>query len=186
MTNKALVGVALGVGLAVFLTAFYLFYPSGEALRVEPDRPAAPGEVEPRTAPEFAEKPVLPEPGEPPVQDTPVSGTIEEATPPEEAPPSLEPPEPEEVLLPPAEPQEQYGLLVRRYRTHEEASRVMEKLQEQGTPAFVRHDGQHRRPYALWAGPFPNQEEAKAAARAIRARFKFSAKPEKLQLPIPK
>jgi cell division septation protein DedD len=185
MTNKTLVGLALGVGLSVFLVAFYLFYPGGDA-PVDPGQPLAPGEVEPRTAPEFAEKPVFPEPGAPPFQDPPASSPLEETTPPEEAPPVLEPPAPEETLSPPPEPEEHYGLLVGRYRTHKEASRVMEKLHKEGTPAFVRHDGQHRHPYAVWAGPFPSQEETAAAAQVIRDKLKVSTKPEKLQLPIPK
>lgn len=186
MTNKALTGVALGVGFAVFLAAFYLFYPGGDTHQVEPDRAVAPGDVEPRTAPEFAEEPHFPEPDEPPVQDPPVAFSLEETTPPEEAPAALEPPAPDEMLPLPAEPEEQYGLLVGRYSTHKEASRVLDKLRQEGTPAFMRHDGQHRRPYGVWAGPFASQEETEVVAQAFRAKLKVTATPEKLQWPLPK
>jgi hypothetical protein len=62
----------------------------------------------------------------------------------------------------------------------------MEKLKKQGKPAFVRRDARHRKPYEVWAGPFPEQQEAQVAAKSIRNKLKVSPKMEKLQIPVPK
>jgi cell division septation protein DedD len=182
MTKKALAGLALGAGLVALLAVLYAFYPGG-APQVSPGKPESPAGVPYRTAPEFAGKPPTPGPGAPPAQETPAAPLGKAAPPLAETP---APPEPKLPAAPPPVPEEHYGLLVGRYRTYKEADKVKEKLQKEGKPAFIRHDGGQRRPYAVWAGPFPNQEQSKVAAKAIKAKMKVSPKLEKLQIPVPK
>ncbi len=184
MAKKILGGLALAAGLIVLLVVVYQFY-SGGPSQVGPGKPEAPGEPPYRTAPEFAEKSTPPGLGAPPSQIAPAPV---QPAPPVEAPPKPEvsPPAAQVTPSPPLEPEEYYGLLVRRYRTYKEASRVMEKLKKEGKPAFVRHDGRKRKPYEVWVGPFPKEQEAQLAAKSIRKKLKVSPKLEKLQLPVPK
>lgn len=183
MSKKALVGLSFGAGLIAFLAVLYGFYPSG-APQVSLGKPDTPREVQYRTAPEFAGKPGAPGSGGPPVQEPPAPPAAQASPTPAEPPvvAAAEPETPQSEAV----PEEQFGLLVGRYRTHQDATRVMEKVQKEGKPAFIRHDGRQRQPYALWVGPFPNQEESKIAARAIKAKLKVAAKVEKLQMVIPK
>lgn len=182
MTKKAMAGLALGAGLVALLAVLYAFYPVG-APQVSPGKPESPAGVPYRTAPEFAGKPGAPEPGAPPAQKPPAA-PLAKAVPPSAETPA--PPEPKPPAASPLAPEEHYGLLVGRYRTYKEAGKVMEKVQKEGKPAFIRHDGGQHRPYAVWAGPFPNQEQSKVAAKAIKAKMKVSPKLEKLQIPVPK
>ena len=187
MSKKSLLGLAFGAGLVVFLTVLYLFYPGG-APQVGPTKPETPGDVQYRTAPEFAGKPAPPEAGAPPAQEPPPPPLAKASPSPAEAPapPEMKPPAAQELPPPPSKPEEHYGLLVGRYRTYKEASKVLEKLKKKDKPGFVRHDGRQRKPYAVWAGPFPTQQESQVAAKSIKKQLKVSPKPEKLQLPVPK
>lgn len=185
MTKKGLFGLALATGLVVFLAVLYVYYPR-VVPQVAPGKPQPPGEIQYRTAQEFAEKPASPVAGAPPSQEPPPSPSAtaapaQPAAPP--APPEVKAPK---TPQPPTEPEEHYGLLVGRYRTYRQARKVMEKLQKEGKPAFVRHDGRQRKPYAVWAGPYSSQEETKVAAASLRKQLKISPKPEKLDLPVPK
>jgi len=187
MSKKSLLGLAFGAGLVVFLAVLYLFYPGGTP-QERPTKPETPGDVQYRTAPQFAGKPAPPETGAPPAQEPPPPPLAEASPPPAQVPasPELKPQEAQELPSPPPQPEEQYGLLVGRYRTYKEASKMMEKLKQEGKPGFVRHDGRQRKPYAVWAGPFPTQQESQVAAKSIKQKLKVSPKPEKLQLPVPK
>jgi cell division septation protein DedD len=180
-------GLALGAGLIVFLAVVYMFYPGG-APQVSPGKPEAPGEVPYRTTPEFAGKPAAPKLSAPSVQEPPATPAAKAAPAPGEktAASELKPPAAPPKAAPPPAPKEHYGLLVGRHRTHQEARTIMEQVKKEGKPAFIRHDGRQRQPYAVWAGPFPNQEEAKIAAKAINAKLNVDLKPEKLQMVIPK
>jgi cell division septation protein DedD len=187
MTNKTMAGLALGAGLIAFLAVVYMFYPGG-APQMSPGKPEAPGEVPYRTAPEFAGKPAVPKLSAPSVQEPPGAPPATTAPTPGEEPAAseLKPPAAPPEGAPPPAPEEHYGLLMGRYRTHQDAAKVLEKVQKEGKPAFIRHDGRQRQPYSVWAGPFSSQEEAKGAAKAIKAKLKVAAKPEKLQMVIPK
>ncbi len=179
MTKKALAALSLGAALIVFLAVMYVFYPSG-APQVSPDKPGAPSEVPYRTAPEFAGKPAQPDAPSPAAPTTLAPPT------PAPPPPELKPPAAQETKPPVVEPEEQFGLLVGRYRTYKEAAKIMEKVQKEGKPAFIRRDGRRPKPYSVWAGPFPSREESKLAAKTIRAKLKVAPKPEKLRQPVPK
>ena len=186
MSKKALAALTLGAGLLAFLAVLYMFYPQRPP-QVGPATPEALKEVPYRTAPEFAGKPGVPAPGAPPVQEPPPSPEAKDSPAPSEKPlVELKPPAAPSEASPPTTPEEHFGILVGRYRTYKEASRVMEKVQKQGKPSFIQHDGRQRKPYAVWAGPFSSKEEAKESARAIGAKMKVTAKTEKLQMPIPK
>lgn len=183
MTKKALAALTLGVALIVFLAVMYVFYPRSTP-QVSPGKPGAPSEVPYRTASEFAAKPAAPKLSVPLVQETPAAPAVTTPPAPAEKPaaPELKPSEPSS---PPA-PEEQFGLLVGRYRTYKDAGKIMEKVQKEGKPAFIRHDGRRPKPYAVWAGPFTSQEESNLAAKTIRNKLKVAPKTERLQLPVPK
>ncbi|MDI6853189.1 MAG: SPOR domain-containing protein [Deltaproteobacteria bacterium] len=185
MANKGLFGLALGAGLVVFLAVLLVYYPRGP--KVEPPQPEAAKEMPYRTAPEFSAKPPSAELPSAPVQEPSPPSPSAKVEPQPAVPPAstaAEPPAPQAHTE--LQPEEGYGLLVGRYRTHKEALKVMENLQKEGKPVFLRHDGRQRLPYAVWAGPFPSQEETRVAATAIKKKFKVSLKQEKLQLPVPK
>uniref|UniRef100_A0A7C3SJE2 SPOR domain-containing protein n=1 Tax=Desulfobacca acetoxidans TaxID=60893 RepID=A0A7C3SJE2_9BACT len=157
MAKRFLYGIALAAGLVVILVGAYRFFYRGSS--------TTPPEAVPyRTAPEFLPKPA------PSVQEPPVPS------------PGLK------SLLPaePPEPEKQFALLVGRYRTYQEAGKILASLKKEGEPAFIRHEGRQRHPYEVWAGPFPDEIAARAAARLIKKKLKVSAKQEKLQLPVPK
>lgn len=187
MTNKAMAGLALCAGFIAFLTVVYVFSPGG-APRVNPGKTGTSDEVAYRTSPEFASKTADAKLTPPPAQEPPA------ALPDPAAPPSgeklaasgLEPGGAPMLDSPSPAAQEQYGLLVGRYRTHKAASNVLEKVQRQGKPAFIRYDGRQRQSYAVWVGPFPNPEESQLAAKAIKASLKVTPKAEKLQMVVPK
>ena len=186
MTKRVVLGLALGAGLIAVLAVLYVYYPGGP--QMEPGKPEAPGEMQYRTAPEFTGKPAAPDTG-PSLAREPQPAHLAEATPPPAGipAPEVKPPAAQETPEPPSKPEEHYGLLVRRYRTYKQASKMMEKLQKEGTPAFIRHDGRQRKPYAVWAGPYTSQKEAEAAATSLKKKkLKVSLKLEKLQIPVPK
>jgi len=163
MAKRFLYGIALAAGLVVILVGAYRFFYRGSS--------TTPPEAVPyRTAPEFLPKPAPSATGAPSVQEPPVP------------PPDLK------SLLPaePPEPEKQFALLVGRYRTYQEAGKILASLKKEGEPAFIRHEGRQRHPYEVWAGPFPDEIAARAAARLIKKKLKVSAKQEKLQLPVPK
>ncbi|MBW1990904.1 MAG: SPOR domain-containing protein [Deltaproteobacteria bacterium] len=176
MSRKGLIGLALGVGLVVFLVMLYLFYPTKPPVEV-PVKPAPLAEALPRPVPEIPEKPPPPSPEAPPP-----------APPPPVAPPPPEvvPPAPPPVEKPPPKPKEYFGLQVGRYRTYREAARVTEKLKKQGIPAFIRHEGGKPKPYILWAGPFKTREESLEAQTHIKEKLQVAPEPEKLEIPVPK
>mgnify|MGYP005843547445 FL=1 len=189
MTKKIIGGIAVLVvlGLATFL--LYLF-----VLKDRDSRPPAPGPAEQvavrpsESPPEPATAP--PGPSVPPEPVTPPS--------PEKAPPQVESgarpyagpapkptgPPPEGKVAPQAslEPTEEHGLLAGRYRSFESAKKRLEKIKEQGLPAFIRKKGEY---YEVWAGPFARPEEAEKAQKTLKA-MRISAKKEKLIIPVPK
>jgi hypothetical protein len=185
MAKKGLIGLALGAGLVVFLAVLFVYYPRSVP-QVEPPKPEAAKEMPYRTAPEFTDKSASVYAPSPPAPEPPPSPLAKVGPQPAEipTPTQVEPSAPQ--AMPKPLPEEQYGLLVGRYRTDKEALQVMEKLQKEGKPAFIRHDGRKRLPYAVWAGPFASQEETQVAATSIKKKFNVSPKQEKLQLPIPK
>ncbi len=171
MAKKIFGAFALAAGLLAVFGLAYRFY-----LQSTPSTP--PAEVPYRTIPEFAQKRAIPGPGSPSSQEPPAPATT--------GPLGPKPPAGAEGPVALQEPEKQFGLLVGRYQTYREAAKVMEKLEKQGKAAFVRHEGGQRRPYEVWAGPFADEKEARAAARFIKKNLKLSARTQKLQLPVPK
>jgi cell division septation protein DedD len=185
MANKGLIGLALCAGLVVFLAVLFVYYPRGVP-QVEPTKPEAAKEMPYRTAPEFNDKSAAVDAASPPVQEPPPA-PLAKADPEPAATPGPAAAEPAATQAPSEpQPEEQYGLLMGRYRTHKEALKVMEKLQKEGKPGFLRHDGRQSLPYAVWAGPFPSPEETQVAANSIKKKLKVSPRQEKLQLTVPK
>jgi cell division septation protein DedD len=187
MDRRILGGLALGLAALALVLVVYHYYP-GESPPVGPGQPEPSAELPYRTVPEFAEKPAPEVPQTPPPQKPPPAPLIKQAGPPPEAlpKPEVSPPAAVEKDLPPLEPEEYYGLLVGKYRKYQDASKMMAKLKKQGKPAFIRRDARQRKPYQVWVGPFPSQQETKVAAKSLRAKFKISPKLEKLEIPVPK
>jgi cell division septation protein DedD len=170
MNRKLVGGLLVGVLLAIILVVLYVFYMGGPP-------PTGPGPITapaPPTAPTPAVKP--PPPPAP-----------EAAAPKEVAPsPEVSPPAPKVTIFPPEKEKEHYGILVGRYRKYRSAAKMLERLKKKEIPGFIRRDARQRRPYEVWAGPFPEPGEAAAAQKSLRAMLKKSLKIEKIQVPVPK
>jgi cell division septation protein DedD len=136
----------------------------------KPEKPeiAAPKEKAPPAAPVQPQAP-LPE----------RAGPTEKPAPPAE--PGLK--APPEAVLPPLKPEEKYGLLVKSYKKYADAAKMMEKLQKQGQPAFIRRE---KGKYQVWAGPFATQKEAEKAGKELKAKLKIAPKIQKIVEPVPK
>jgi cell division septation protein DedD len=184
MNKKILVGLAaLAAVLIILLVVFWQFYPGVEP-EIAPSKPKPPA-AEPRPSPEPLGKPVVPGPSVPGPQEPPAVQVMKPGAPPAApSPPQVSPPLPRETA-PPAEPQEQYGLLLKSYRKYRDAKKMQDRLRKEGKPAFIRRDGR-RRVYDVWVGPFPSRGEAERAAKALKAKLGITPKLHKLTLPVPK
>lgn len=177
MAKKIIGGLAVTAALFVILAVVYHSY-----FKAPP--PAPPQELPYRTAPTFTGKPATSPPAPSPAPEPSVSPQAKAAGPPAEAPVPSEHKPPRGVE---PELEKQYGLFLGRYRTYRQAAKVMEKIKNQGTPAFVRHEGRKKRlPYEVWAGPFSDEKQAQAAAQSVRKNLKMSARLQNLQMPVPK
>ncbi|MBM4275643.1 MAG: SPOR domain-containing protein [Deltaproteobacteria bacterium] len=170
----------IGLGLAAVIIALaiiYFYYP-GSAPQVGPGKPEKPEVMEPKEKVPPRE-PAAPAPQQPKLPLPERVGPSEKPSPPPE--PSLK--APPETVLPPLEPQEKYGLLIRSYTNYADAAKMMEKLQKQGHQAFIR---QEKGKYQVWVGPFATQKEAEAAKKSLKAKLKIAAKIQKVVEPVPK
>ena len=166
MTKNIL--VALGLVVVIILGGLYFFYFGGSPLK-GPEKPTTPevkppavsqSQGKPAPAPAPTSTPPTPAPREPaPPLPTPPGPPVEKPmTKPEPAPPG-----PKETALPPLEPQEGFGLLAGSYRKYEDASKMLEKLKQEGQPGTIRKE---KGKYEVWVGPFSSLKEADAAAKA--------------------
>lgn len=179
----AIIGMVGGLGLALLLLLYFLT-PAGEAPLPEPTpavkpqgggRPAL--ESLPPTATPDA-PPAIPAATEPPV--------VEPApAPPPPTVPTPEPAsqEPEVSPSPQPKPQAEHGLPAGRYRRYGDAKKRLARITKQNLPAFIRKNGKY---FEVWAGPFATPQEAARAQKSLKASLKISAKPGKLEVPVPK
>lgn len=180
--NKNLArGLVVGAVLIILVVVLYFVY-----MGTPP--PTGPSTVTAPTPPPAAAPAVQPPPAAPGPKEPPAAAPSEPTAPPKEAAPSPEvrPPEPKVTVFPPEKEKDQYGLLVGRYRKYRDAGKMLARLKKRGIPGFIRRDAQKPRPYEVWAGPFPSQQEAMAAEKPLKAMLKKSLEIEKVQIPIPK
>jgi cell division septation protein DedD len=186
MNRKLVGGLLVGVLLAIILVVLYVFYMGGPP-------PTGPGPVTapaPPTAPAPAAKPAPapPAPEAAASKRPPAALPSEQKVPSKEVAPSPEvsPPVPKVTVFPPEKEKEHYAILVGRYRKYRSAEKRLERLKKKKIPGFIRRDARQRRPYEVWAGPFPDPGEAEAAQKSLRAMFKKTLKIEKIEIPVPK
>jgi cell division septation protein DedD len=171
MNKKLVGGLLVGVLLIIILVVMYVFY-------LGSGPPTGPGPV---TAP--APTPSVEPPPAPPAPET----VAPKLPPPEVTPsPEVSPPAPEITVLSPEKEKESYGILVGRYRQYHRAATMLERLKKKDLPGFIRRDPRRRRPYEVWAGPFTDPGEAKAARKSLRAMLRRTPKIEKIETPVPK
>jgi cell division septation protein DedD len=186
MNRKLVGGLLIGVLLVIILVVLLVFYMGGPP-------PTGPGPVTapgPTPAPAPAVKP----PAAPPAPEAaapkgpPATLPSEQKVLPKEVVPSPEvrPPAPKVTVFPPEKEKEHYAILVRRYRKYRSAAKRLERLKKKEIPGFIRREARQRRPYEVWAGPFPDRREAEAAKKSLRAMFKKTLKVEKIEIPVPK
>lgn len=194
--------VALGVMVAIIIFLVFSLYFSGDYPFTGPGLPKKPT-VKTQATPEPKEKPApttapaptpAPKPAQAPApKPAPAPATQAPPTPPP-APPAAPPekpltkpeataPGPPKTELPPLQPTEEYGLLVGRYRSYRSAGKKMEKLKKKDLPAFIRRD---KGRYQVWVGPFATRQEARKAAKTIKAKRRRPPRIQKITIPIPK
>jgi cell division protein FtsN len=181
MIKNILRGLAVGAVLVILLVVLYRLY-SGSV--PQPSRPVTAPAAPPTGTPPPA-APALKESGPPgPVVVPP----MEAPGPPQKAAPSPEAKSPgaQGTGSPSGEPQDQYGLLVGRYRNYRDADKMLARLKKQGISGFIRRDKEKSHPYQVWAGPYASREETLAAEKSLHALLKKSAKVGKLPAIIPK
>ena len=93
---------------------------------------------------------------------------------------------PKITIPPPPLMNEHYGILVGTYRLYRDAAKMLAGLKKQGQPAFVQRDPRDLNRFQVWLGPFSSQDEAQAAAKALRARLKKPLKIVPIENPVPK
>ncbi len=174
------IGLVVGLGAAALFLYFFLFQ-NGDS---QPPAPSPPEQ------PQVAVRPT-PVPAVPPETATPAPRESLPPVPAPSAPPAVapvpapEPPSAEEKTppLPPLEPTEKPGLLVKKFRHYQDAAKLLEKIKNQQIPGFIRREGKY---YEVWAGPFAEPQEAEQARKSLRAALKISPKKGKLEIPVPK
>jgi cell division septation protein DedD len=175
MNKKLVGGLLVGVLLIIILVVLYVFY-------LGSGPPTGPGPVT-APAPTAAPTPAMEPPPAPPAPET----VAPKVPPPEVTPsPEVSPPAPKITVLSPEKEKESYGIRVGRYRQYRRAAKMLERLKKKELPGFIRRDPRQRRPYEVWAGPFTDPGEAKAAQKSLRAMLKKTPKIKKIETPVPK
>lgn len=180
MNRKVLSGLAVGAALILFLAVLY-YLSTGTAPKTGPSPVPAP--VAPSaTAPVKPEAPAA-APAQPTPQEPPAAPGMEPPGPPKEVAPS---PEPQVTVLPPQETSQHYGILAGSYGKYPDAARMLARLKKQGKPAFIQRDPKDINRYQVWLGPFSSQDEAREAAKSLRAILKKPLKIDPIENPVPK
>ncbi len=194
---------AFGIGAVVVVLAFllYTYWPQPPVAPEAPAPPAvpapAPGVEKPPPPPGVVGKIPPSEPAPPPAPGAPPA--VKEGVPPPGVtpppttvapaptvtPPPPAPPPPTAVEEPPpAKPEEQYGFQVGAYKSYPHARRIIDELQRHGMTGFIRTHPDKPKPFQVWAGPFPSEDQAKEAAdRLIKAKFIKGARVQKITEP---
>jgi cell division septation protein DedD len=178
MNKKVVSGLAVGATLILLLAGLYLLS-TGTAPKTGPSPVTGPGAP---TAPATPE-PLAAAPAQPAPQEQPTAPGIEPAGPPKGVAPS---PEPQVTVLPPLEASQHYGILAGSYGKYRDAARMLDKLKQQGKPAFVQRDPRDLNRYQVWLGPFSSQSEAREAEKSLQAILKKPLKIEPIENPVPK
>jgi cell division septation protein DedD len=182
--NKNLVrGLVVGILLIILGVIIYgLFFkggptPTTQAPATAPGPAPAPAAVKPPPATPEITPPQ--QPGAPPVGPKTPSPKVAPA--PESS--STAPPAP---VFPPEKEKKYYGFLVNRYRNYGRASKMMDKLKNRGIPSFIQQAPHAPNLSELWAGPFSDLGQARAAEKSLRALLKGPSKIRRIKGTVPK
>jgi cell division septation protein DedD len=186
MNRKLVGGLLVGILLVIILVVLLVFYMGGPP-PTGPGPVTAPGPT-PAPAPAVKPPPAPPPPEAAAPKGPPAARPGGPTVPPKAITPSPEvtPPAPKVTVFPPEKEKEHYGILVGRYRKYRSAAKRLERLKKKEIPGFIRREARQRRPYEVWAGPFPDPGEAEAAKKSLRAMLKKTLKVEKIEIPVPK
>jgi cell division septation protein DedD len=169
MKPKMVRGLTAAAILIILAGVLYYLY-TGAPLIPSPSTVTAPG-------PPTATAPPQPAPA-PPVPPIELGG-----------PPKGEAPGPElpqVIVPPPPESKEHYGMLGGNFAKYPDATKLLEKLQKQGKPAFIQRDPRDTNRFQVWVGPFSSLSEAQEAEKSLRAILKKPLKIEAIENPVPK
>ncbi|OPX19960.1 MAG: hypothetical protein BZ151_06485 [Desulfobacca sp. 4484_104] len=188
MDKKVIVGVGLAASLLVGGIIGYNIYlnksePSSPALETTSPSlagPTATGTIESSspTDKEYSPAKTLPE------------GVISSTSKPSSGPTSLEPEalKEEETKKEPASVPEskQFGVLVGKFRTYQEASKLMAKLQKQGKQSYISPSPGKPARYEVWVGPFRREAQAQAEAKSIKTKYGQATRVQQIEILPPK
>lgn len=183
MNKKILGGLGLGAVLIILLAVLYAFYP-GSAPEIAPGKAKTPTTESPSSTSALGKPgsrgpggPISPEPPAPPITPPAVPPVVSRQ-------PEVSPPPPA-TSLPPLEPTEEYGLLVKSYPQYQDAEKMLTQLRKQGKSVFIKRDDR-RQVYEVWVGPFPSRDQAKMEAKSLQSKLKISVKLQQITIPVPK
>jgi hypothetical protein len=200
MKKKTATGLMVGAILIVLLLLMYFFYyPGGPQQNIPaPGTTSGPPVAGPQTAkapvatPSPQELAPLKPPGVPAPQElgpqNPTATPLEQAGPSKSAAPGSEvtPQAPVVTVYPSEKEKEYYGFLVNRYRDYGSASKMQEKMKKRGVFGFIQPAPKYPGLFELWAGPFSDLGQARAAEKSIQDLLKGPRKIHKIKGTIPK
>ena len=176
--NKGLIWASGLAALVIVggILGYKAFFKAPEPVPAAPEK-AVPAEV----------TPLSPQPVGPPAGSESRPGE----TAPSEAlkPPAAPPPETVEEAAkePTSQPEkEHFGVLVAKFRTYQEASKLMAQLRRQGKPTYIRPSPEEPTLYEVWVAPYNKEEQAQAAAKSIKAKYGRSPRVQRIEVLPPK
>ncbi|MFP3868573.1 MAG: SPOR domain-containing protein [Desulfobacteraceae bacterium] len=169
--DKRVIGIGLGALLiAAAVLGYNIYYKSAEPVPSAPKK-AGPAEMAPVSPPALSPPEESPAP---PVETGPTE--------------PLEPPQLEETQDKSTAPPEKeaFGVLVAKFPTYQEASKLMAQLRQQGKPTYIQPSSEEPTQYEVWTAPYQQEEQAQAAAKSIKAKYGWSPRVERIEVLPPK
>lgn len=80
----------------------------------------------------------------------------------------------------------QFGVLVGKFRTYQEASKLMAKLQKQGKQSYISPSPGKPAWYEVWIAPFRQEAQARAEARSIKTKYGQTTQVRQIEILPPK